>query len=657
MNPLPPTTATKLAIPASMGGRHGQIVDIVCSLVGNGWGEDSIFAELRPKYGQDVPDSEIISVIRWAQNKPFKPTKGSYKSATSTESTRPIRYKVNTQPPSGITLPTPINNGAMELVNLFSDGEYIQIASADEEGKPSCAGTLLERNTWVKHFTNRTPDQIWTGKRGLYVRINPMNPGATGGDSGVSSYRHALLESDTLSPEQTWQIISESGVPCAVVITSGNKSLHAWVRVDARDKTEYKEKVALLYEHFAPLGFDTQNSNPSRFSRLPDTTRGQGRQELVAVNIGASSFNEWIESRLLDCEELYRFNIADLATFDPTTDPNSVLGKRWLCRGGSMLFAGQSGIGKSSLLMQLALTWATGKDAFGIAPRDNRPLKSLIIQAENDLGDMAEMFQGVCSGLGLNPSDKAIADQISIYRDTIHTQQGFIDIARRLIERHKPDIVWGDPLMSYLADDVSRQDVVSKFLRNWLNPILLSTGAIWIWTHHTPKPSNDPKARSNWTTKDMAYVGFGSSELTNWARETASLMRADRERDVYQFALSKRGKRAGMLDAHGQPSNAIFLEHAPDSICWNQVDFLPEGANAPMTAKPVSSKVDKIIAYLASPRRYGEIMDEIKKVFGAKSKRTIETIWKDHIRKLCVKDELTKTYRVTPTEDIANDDF
>jgi hypothetical protein len=86
-----------------MGGRHGQIVDIVCSLVGNGWSEDSIFAELRPKYGQDVPDSEIISVIRWAQNKPFKPTKGSYKSATSTESTRPIRYKVNTQPPSGIT--------------------------------------------------------------------------------------------------------------------------------------------------------------------------------------------------------------------------------------------------------------------------------------------------------------------------------------------------------------------------------------------------------------------------------------------------------------------------------------------------------------------------------------------------------------------------
>jgi hypothetical protein len=76
-----------------------------------------------------------------------------------------------------------------------------------------------------------------------------------------------------------------------------------------------------------------------------------------------------------------------------------------------------------------------------------------------------------------------------------------------------------------------------------------------------------------------------------------------------------------------------------------------------MTAKPVSSKVDKIIAYLASPRRYGEIMDEIKKVFGAKSKRTIETIWKDHIRKLCVKDELTKTYRVTPTEEITNDDF
>ena len=57
----------------------------------------------------------------------------------------------------------------------------------------------------------------------------------------------------------------------------------------------------------------------------------------------------------------------------------------------SCLFVGQSGIGKSSLCMQLAINWALGRTTFGIRPE--RPLKSLIVQAENDVGDVAEMFR------------------------------------------------------------------------------------------------------------------------------------------------------------------------------------------------------------------------------------------------------------------------
>ena len=40
----------------------------------------------------------------------------------------------------------------------------------------------------------------------------------------------------------------------------------------------------------------------------------------------------------------------------------------------------------------MAVMWAIGKPWFGILPNDG-PLKSLFIQAENDLGDMAEMLQ------------------------------------------------------------------------------------------------------------------------------------------------------------------------------------------------------------------------------------------------------------------------
>lgn len=43
--------------------------------------------------------------------------------------------------------------------------------------------------------------------------------------------------------------------------------------------------------------------------------------------------------------------------------------------------------------MQLAVMWALGQPVFNIKPV--RPLKSLIIQAEKDIGDLAEMYQGV----------------------------------------------------------------------------------------------------------------------------------------------------------------------------------------------------------------------------------------------------------------------
>ena len=56
------------------------------------------------------------------------------------------------------------------------------------------------------------------------------------------------------------------------------------------------------------------------------------------------------------------------------------------------LFVGQSGIGKSSLAMQMAVSWALGKEVFGI--KTVKPLKSLLIQAGNDFGDVSEMLRG-----------------------------------------------------------------------------------------------------------------------------------------------------------------------------------------------------------------------------------------------------------------------
>ena len=85
-------------------------------------------------------------------------------------------------------------------------------------------------------------------------------------------------------------------------------------------------------------------------------------------------------------------------------DPMELLRHRFLCRGAGLLVVGPTGIGKSSLSMQAKILWAIGKPLFGIHP--TKPLKSLLIQAENDDGDLAEMRDGVMAGLNLTAEER-----------------------------------------------------------------------------------------------------------------------------------------------------------------------------------------------------------------------------------------------------------
>jgi hypothetical protein len=85
----------------------------------------------------------------------------------------------------------------------------------------------------------------------------------------------------------------------------------------------------------------------------------------------------------------------------PPDPGKTLLGNRFLCREGGMLFVGPSGIGKTSAGVQQDLLWSIGLPAFGIVPAG--PLKILTIQAEDDDGDLSEIVSGVRAGLQLGP--------------------------------------------------------------------------------------------------------------------------------------------------------------------------------------------------------------------------------------------------------------
>lgn len=593
------------AVPGAVSGQggHSQTFSVACALV-NGWALDrnsalsylaSYNTKCQPPWSDRELEHKVAEAEKVTHDKPRGHLIGTASNATIT-STRTNRVRSEYIPqeappkPSPIykpdektVVPAPLPDAARQfLLAAFKPGESIGIAQAllnkEQRCIPQGSGQTFTREEWLAKLdaAQGDPNSLWATQGipcGAFIRINPLKPGGAK-DEDVTAFRHALLEFDNCSIEAQWSLLTQSGIPCTAILHSGNKSLHAWVRVDAKDRTEYAARVKKLYDHFNDYGIDPKNKNPSRFSRLPGMLRGDKRQELLSLKCGAESFDKWLIDREADGIGQH-ITIADLLAFESESDPNNVLGRRWLCRGGSALWIGQSGTGKSSLAMQAAVYWALGLPFFGIKP--GKPLRSLFIQAENDIGDMAEMFRGVVGSL---PSDlfngdiaevrRLLRENLIIIRDQIHTGQRFAEAATRLIAKHSPDLAWVDPLLSYIGDDISSQKVCSEFLRNWLNPISEATGVIWMMLHHTGKPSNDPKSRKGWTSTDHAYLGTGSSELVNWARAVVVLKKYDEE--TYQLMFAKRGRRAGAKDISGQYASDIYLRHSDTGICWGQAE-------------------------------------------------------------------------------------
>jgi hypothetical protein len=67
--------------------------------------------------------------------------------------------------------------------------------------------------------------------------------------------------------------------------------------VDAPDRETFKQRVAAI--HALPLlaGMDKANKNPSRLTRLPGARRGDKVQRVVAIGVGAASWDEWTRTQ------------------------------------------------------------------------------------------------------------------------------------------------------------------------------------------------------------------------------------------------------------------------------------------------------------------------------------------------------------------------
>ena len=282
------------------------------------------------------------------------------------------------------------------------------------------------------------------------------------------------------------------------------------------------------------------------------------------------------------------FDLDALDSFNPLDDKTVLVGKsrRWLCEGYAVSIVGFSGTGKSSLMMQIATAWALGQSVFGLAPV--RPLRTLILQAENDGGDIAESWQG--STCKMTDSEKTrLKQNIAIVRDTKHIGGAFPEFLETLILRHQAEVVWIDPLLAYAGFDIADQSLTTEWLRTQVDPVLKRTKAAMIYMHHTTKPKSADDLDSM-TPSQLAYLGAGSAEWVNYSRDAGFLYRTKGEPARYKFGFSKRASRCGLEDVDGQRSKSgfIYLQHSPEDkvLRWEHAPSGTESAPQHTDSRP-----------------------------------------------------------------------
>lgn len=185
------------------------------------------------------------------------------------------------------------------FTNFYSQGDFLY-----QVGKGCCR---LAETRGVKAVVSPLPT---TAREGIWFLCNPVDgkwqPGETKtqwqyvaeGQHGppypklvpakwqrrswrsVTTYRYAVLESDSVPEEQWLKVLMKLPVPIVAIYTSGGKSLHALVRIDAGDKPTWDgmvrgrapgtfERKTALMDLVCPLGADANALTAVRLTRLP----------------------------------------------------------------------------------------------------------------------------------------------------------------------------------------------------------------------------------------------------------------------------------------------------------------------------------------------------------------------------------------------------
>lgn len=407
---------------------------------------------------------------------------------------------------------------------------------------------------------------------GAWIRFNPLD-GKGVKNENVTDYRYTLVESDSMDLAKQNAIIRELELPVACLVSSGKKSIHAIVKVDAGNYDEYRKRVDYIYSICKKNGLeiDSQNRNPSRLSRMPGIIRNGKKQFLIATNIGKTSYEDWykhiedLNDDLPDPEGLED-------SWDNMPELASELIHGVLRQGHKMLIAGPSKAGKSFALIELCIAIAEGTKWLNWQCSKGRVL---YVNLELDRASCLHRFKDVYESLGIVPENINNIDIWNLRGKTVPMDKLAPKLIRRAIKKGYIAVII-DPIYKVLTGDENSADQMAHFT-NQFDKVATELGSSVIYCHHHSKGSQSGKksldraSGSGVFARDPdALIDLIELELT----EEIYTMQLNRAKcKVYENAIKKHNK--GYYDEHVGLDDTLSLpqmsEHANNALTQFQL--------------------------------------------------------------------------------------
>lgn len=430
------------------------------------------------------------TIVQMALDRGWKPKQPSYELGWSEEiGTRDADKKADWHPAQQLIT---------YLQTLFESSDnvgYVTDVWQNDEGRylpkkgsyDRTAGQLID-------LLSKCGDDIgsvigdYNPQAGAWIRFNPLDGNGVKNDN-VTEYRYALVESDTLPIDQQEKLIRELELPVACLVSSGKKSVHAIVHVDAGSYAEYRQRVQYLYEICKQRGLevDQQNKNPARLSRMPGVMRNGNRQQLLATNIGKADWQEWkdwiesINDNLPDDEVL-----SDVWDNLPELAPPLIHGV--LRQGHKMLLAGPSKAAKSFSLIELCIAIAEGTPWLGFQCAQG---KVLYVNLELDRASCLRRFRDVYTTAGIQPKNLNNIHVWNLRGKSVPMDS----LAPKLIRRAKNKgfiAIVIDPIYKVITGDENSADQMARFC-NQFDKVCTELGCATIYCHHHSKGAQGGK--------------------------------------------------------------------------------------------------------------------------------------------------------------------